>query len=571
MTDSLRHGAAQAEAAWKNRTDDLEREGRGIPSRFADRSSEPNAVIAISQSGHGFILQSVIRNVAGIWEAAVDDDPDADEDLFIVTQVQDADNVLAIAWGLFCADGLADFTPYFLSPTTPGGITATRPTGPDVAGRMVFYHITNDLVIVPGPILGRTHRHALADISDVHLTAPANLDVLLYNSASQTWQNGPITAGSLAPIAGLSVLGRAANTTGVVAAITAATTGDVLRMGASSLSWGQLSTASYADSSVTNAKLDDVVTAAGPFGSSSTVAVVTVNAKGRVTALSTATITAAAIGASATSHTHTLAGLTDVSVASPASGDYLRYNGSAWGKYSLGDLAYDAGAKPYHDRLVLDTTDLGIRNRLLINSSGSLEFIVRGTEGTDDKWAVVAADGTDLSFTDDGNEVLRWTCSATAGNRKFDFKVPIASVNIGLVARMRKNGNQSISANTDTTITTFSALGTPTLTGLNTSTGIFTAPAAGTYVATAAIVGTIASAANHTVQAYISKNASTTDTSGKGYGFNGTGDPFGASAGASVSGVFELAAGDTLRLVGYIFTGTSPTIADAYFSVARII
>jgi hypothetical protein len=431
VTDNLRHAAAHAEAAWKGEVDDLKREGRGIPSRFGDRSTEPNAVIAINQPGHGWDEQTVIRNVSGTWEAAIDDGADAGDHLYVVTRVQDADNVLAIAWGLFCADGLADHTAYYLSASTPGALTTTRPTGADVAGRMVLYHITNDLVIVPGPILGRTHRHEVADLTDVDLVALADGDALLYDSASETWQNGPITAGSLAPIAGLSVLGRSANTTGVVAPITAATTGHVLQMGASSLSWGQLSTASYSDGSVTNVKLDDVVGAAGPIGSSSAVSVVTINAKGRVTALTTATITPAAIGASATGHTHTLASLTDVSVTSPANGEYLRYNGSAWAQYSLGDLAYDPGSKPYHDRLVLVATDLGIRSRLLINSTGSLEFIVRGVEPTNDKWAKVAVDGSDVAFTDDTHETLRWVCSATAGSRAFRFAVPVQVTDTG--------------------------------------------------------------------------------------------------------------------------------------------
>jgi hypothetical protein len=65
---------------------------------------------------------------------------------------------------------------------------------------------------------------------------------------------------SLGARAALSVVGRSANTPGTAADIVAANTGDVLYMGASSLVWGQLGTASYQDASVTAAKLGaDVV------------------------------------------------------------------------------------------------------------------------------------------------------------------------------------------------------------------------------------------------------------------------------------------------------------------------
>jgi hypothetical protein len=66
-----------------------------------------------------------------------------------------------------------------------------------------------------------------------------------------------IALSKLADLAGLSVLGRASNTSGVMAAITATTADTLLRVNAAgtALEWGQATTGSYTDASVTLPKL----------------------------------------------------------------------------------------------------------------------------------------------------------------------------------------------------------------------------------------------------------------------------------------------------------------------------
>lgn len=66
-----------------------------------------------------------------------------------------------------------------------------------------------------------------------------------------------VPVGSLGDLAGLSMLGRAGNTSGAMAAITATTADHVARVNAAgtSLEWGQCTTGSYADRSVTAPKM----------------------------------------------------------------------------------------------------------------------------------------------------------------------------------------------------------------------------------------------------------------------------------------------------------------------------
>jgi hypothetical protein len=70
---------------------------------------------------------------------------------------------------------------------------------------------------------------------------------------------GLLPHAKVADLAGLSVLGRAGNTSGVMAAITGAD-GQALRVSGTTLGFGTLATASYTNSSVTLAKLADMAT-----------------------------------------------------------------------------------------------------------------------------------------------------------------------------------------------------------------------------------------------------------------------------------------------------------------------
>lgn len=71
---------------------------------------------------------------------------------------------------------------------------------------------------------------------------------------------GSVALSKLANLTGLSVLGRAANSSGVMAAITASAADQLLRNNAAgtSLEWGQATTGSYADASVTLPKIQSL-------------------------------------------------------------------------------------------------------------------------------------------------------------------------------------------------------------------------------------------------------------------------------------------------------------------------
>lgn len=70
--------------------------------------------------------------------------------------------------------------------------------------------------------------------------------------------DGLITLAKLADLAALSVLGRASNSSGVMAAIAAGSDGDVLRRAGTALAFGQIVTAGITDANVTLAKIADL-------------------------------------------------------------------------------------------------------------------------------------------------------------------------------------------------------------------------------------------------------------------------------------------------------------------------
>ena len=94
--------------------------------------------------------------------------------------------------------------------------------------------------------------------------------------------------------------------------------------------------------------LASVITAGGPVGGAATVPVITYDAKGRLTAVATATITPASIGAqpagsyASSSHNHTLDSLSNTTITSIATGELLRWNGTAWVNNTLAE----AGIQP---------------------------------------------------------------------------------------------------------------------------------------------------------------------------------------------------------------------------------
>lgn len=368
MTDQLRSKPAHNEAYIRNKLDALDREMRGIPSRFPVSRTASNAVVRISETAHGWDLFTVVRWDGAAWILPLADNEDDVDDLFVVAQIVSDDEVLAVGWGLMCVSGLTQYTTYYLSDTNPGELVNTAPTNPASAVRAVLYALPNNVAIVLGPV-------------------------------------GAGSAGS---------------------------------------------------GSVTNADLDDIIVAGGPIGSTSTVPVLTWNAKGRLTVVTSATITPGSIGAASAAHTHALSSLSDVTIATPADGHFLRYNGSRWVNYSLGSIGYTPGTgiTPEDQNVFYFGTDAGpmlvqISNgsRLIVGGEAFLDFAVRGTiSGGTNKYARINVDSNNISFKDDGNETLSWKCSATAGSRRWEFMVPgIAKDNWAVQAASAGSSNLHIS------------------------------------------------------------------------------------------------------------------------------
>ncbi len=230
---------------------EMRRDYRGASTYPTSAPSAPNVVRAIEQMAHGFDIGTTIYFVDPDW-VLTDGNTTRTDVVGVVASVVDDDNVLVVFYGAMCLPGLADYSIYYLDPAADGTITATRPT----SGRIYPILVTmgDELAWVGGS----RDLQMLANLDDVVLTTPQEADMLFYNAMDEVWENRPFAFGDLPTIAGLSVLGRSANTTGVVAAITATTTGQVFRMGASALEWNTLDTASYNNSSVTYAKIQDV-------------------------------------------------------------------------------------------------------------------------------------------------------------------------------------------------------------------------------------------------------------------------------------------------------------------------
>lgn len=88
----------------------------------------------------------------------------------------------------------AEGTELWLSATTAGAITNVRPAAPNHqvrVGYVVRSHATTGAIYVTVNI-GADMDH----LHDVVITAPADGDTLIYDSSTQTWQNGPQIGGS---------------------------------------------------------------------------------------------------------------------------------------------------------------------------------------------------------------------------------------------------------------------------------------------------------------------------------------------------------------------------------------
>lgn len=109
-----------------------------------------------------------------------------------------------------------------------------------------------------------SYKFVLHDANDVPQYTDDNISLLPAGSISSTaLANNSVTDAKLRQSAGLSVIGRATNTTGNVADITAATDGHVLRRSGSGVGFGTVVAGGLASDSVTTGKiLDSNVTTA---------------------------------------------------------------------------------------------------------------------------------------------------------------------------------------------------------------------------------------------------------------------------------------------------------------------
>lgn len=130
--------------------------------------------------------------------------------------------------------------------------------------------------------------------------------------------------------------------------------------------------------------------------------------------------------------------LADVTIASPANLDFLRYETSStqWKKYTLGALSYTAGSP---NQLALDgggggtAAVIGIghaSSHMMLSGNSRLDFLLSGsvTAGTDVSLRMRAVSATQFSIydqalagTSDGTEVMRYAPNSVAANRYFEF------------------------------------------------------------------------------------------------------------------------------------------------------
>lgn len=152
--------------------------------------------------------------------------------------------------------------------------------------------------------------------------------------------------------------------------------------------------ASLTDDSITDAKLTDSGVSAGVYGSSVAIPIITVNVKGRITALSTASLSLVAGG----DLSGTLAAATvekiqgrPFSATTPVTGDIAVYNGSTW---TPGQIVSTRGA-------------------ILTRDGSAIVQLVAGSLGS-----VLSSDGTDPSWT---SNLAAGTTGAGGGTLKIHF------------------------------------------------------------------------------------------------------------------------------------------------------
>lgn len=122
----------------------------------------------------------------------------ADKTIGVITQdlSNNSDGFCTLA-GLvrnFDTSGWAEGVELWLSAATAGALTDTKPAPPNNAvrvGQVIRSHATQGQILVRVQII-----EALRELHDVNVTAPADGDILVYDSTTQTWLNEPNTGGT---------------------------------------------------------------------------------------------------------------------------------------------------------------------------------------------------------------------------------------------------------------------------------------------------------------------------------------------------------------------------------------
>ncbi|HYE07777.1 MAG TPA: hypothetical protein VEL07_19820 [Planctomycetota bacterium] len=383
-----------------------------IPSRFG---RAPAAAIndqrTVAQSGHGFAVGKPVYWTGAAWALA----NWTREKVGVVVAVIDANAFEVATWGQVDISGLTPQTTYYMT-AVDGAMTAS-PVSPSPTTRALLFAIDATTALLFGPVQNEWMTNTIGNCRDVEISGLATGDILYWNTLGHgCWNNGPapvaltndsVTDAFLRNSVGLSVIGRATTTTGDPADIVAATTGDVLHLGATQLQWGQIGTASFQDASVTAAKIGtDVV----------------------------------------------LDTLNDVAITSAASRNFLRFDAttSHWKNYDLGPIGYELPAASI-PVLALDggstlgsalIAGLGAHgSRLLLHYSAggpavntALDFVLSGeADDANEKVARIrTVSASEVGFYDQGtstitagDKVLSWMCNASVASRSFRFHVPL--------------------------------------------------------------------------------------------------------------------------------------------------
>ncbi|CAB5225665.1 Intramolecular chaperone auto-processing domain containing protein [uncultured Caudovirales phage] len=89
--------------------------------------------------------------------------------------------------------GLTEGDPLYLSPTTAGGYTQTRPTAPD--NTVILGWVERVSATVGSIYIKVDNGYELDELHNVLINSPTNGDTLVYNTTVGVWENSTITAG----------------------------------------------------------------------------------------------------------------------------------------------------------------------------------------------------------------------------------------------------------------------------------------------------------------------------------------------------------------------------------------